>query len=385
MATVEAVNATDDPELELRRRLQARLPGAPMPQAVQDPVYGAPEATPPPPVALPGPAVPTAPLTVRQPGLTNTQLNTPTFYPARAGTSPINAIRAGDEGPTSPGLPTGPVTSDNDPRLRDPVHGNDPEVLAWLNRSGGPGDPGGIGDPTPGNDPNGPKNGDYRSWVHGLLANVPFSQAGLLSIEQTLNKYGIKIEPANSLGERTKIRLPNGQVVRLGFGEGSWQWIVQPPAGGGGGGGAPAMPGGQSQFQDELRKILMQRLGLAGQPVDQNDPYIREPMVAAETEAARQTQAERTALAERLAATGDTSRSLEMGIQQSGERNAVGLGSLRAKLIADEYNKRRQEMDDLLQMAIASSDAQAARDIQAAIVALDQARWDATFNAGLGD
>src|SRR4030095_7287346 len=110
MATVDAVNATDDPELELRRRLHARLPGAPTPQAVQDPVYGAPESTPPPPVALPGPAVPTAPLTtVRQPGLTDTQLNTPTFYPAsRPGVSRINAIRAGDEGDqqTLPGEPT---------------------------------------------------------------------------------------------------------------------------------------------------------------------------------------------------------------------------------------------------------------------------------------
>src|SRR4030095_5088040 len=129
MATVDAVNATDDPELELRRRLHARLPGAPTPQAVVDPVYGAPESTPPPPVALPGPAVPTAPLTtVRQPGLTSTQLNTPTFYPA--GTSRINAIRAGDEGPTAPEpvMPTGPVTSDNDTRLRGPSDGNHPEA-----------------------------------------------------------------------------------------------------------------------------------------------------------------------------------------------------------------------------------------------------------------
>jgi hypothetical protein len=108
-------------------------------------------------------------------------------------------------------------------------------------------------------------------------------------------------------------------------------------------------------------------------------------MVAAETEAARQTQGERTALAERLAATGDTSRSLEMGIQQSGERNAVGLGSLRAKLISDEYNRRRQDMDDLLQMAFATNDQQAMRDIQAAIAALDQARWEATYNRNLGD
>ena len=38
-------------------------------------------------------------------------------------------------------LPTGAVTGDDDPRLRDAQHGNDKEVLDYLNRPGGPGDP----------------------------------------------------------------------------------------------------------------------------------------------------------------------------------------------------------------------------------------------------
>lgn len=33
----------------------------------------------------------------------------------------------------TPTMPTGPVTDPHDPRLSDPAHGNDPEVLAWLN------------------------------------------------------------------------------------------------------------------------------------------------------------------------------------------------------------------------------------------------------------
>jgi len=35
--------------------------------------------------------------------------------------------------PTPPTMPSGPVTDPHDPRLGDPAHGNDPEVLAWLN------------------------------------------------------------------------------------------------------------------------------------------------------------------------------------------------------------------------------------------------------------
>lgn len=36
--------------------------------------------------------------------------------------------------------PSGPVTSDSDPRLSNGAYASDPAVLAWLNRAGGPGD-----------------------------------------------------------------------------------------------------------------------------------------------------------------------------------------------------------------------------------------------------
>lgn len=49
--------------------------------------------------------------------------------------------------PTAPGAApggapgaSGPVTSDADPRLNNPRYASDPNVLAWLNRPGGPGD-----------------------------------------------------------------------------------------------------------------------------------------------------------------------------------------------------------------------------------------------------
>ena len=114
--------------------------------------------------------------------------------------------------------------------------------------------------------------------------------------------------------------------------------------------------------------------------MDENDPYIREPFTAAGVQAARSQQKERSDLAERLAATGDTSRSLEMGIQQSAERNAVGLGTLKAKLISDEYTARRQELLDLMQMALQNNDTELAREIQLAQLALQLGMYNNNQN-----
>jgi len=53
----------------------------------------------------------------------------------------------------------------------------------------------------------------------------------LLDLEPTLNRYGVQLTPPNAAGDRTKIGLPNGQWVRVGFGEGRPVWVPQPGTG----------------------------------------------------------------------------------------------------------------------------------------------------------
>lgn len=56
--------------------------------------------------------------------------------------------------PTAPKqMPTGPVTSNSDPRLSDPAHGNDPEVLDFINHGKGPNTVNGGPAPAPATDP----------------------------------------------------------------------------------------------------------------------------------------------------------------------------------------------------------------------------------------
>ncbi len=63
----------------------------------------------------------------------------------------------------------------------------------------------------------------FQFWVEGK----PFGQKTLLDIEPVLNAYGWQLTPPNAAGDRTKIKIPNGPWVRVGFGEGHWVWIVQ--------------------------------------------------------------------------------------------------------------------------------------------------------------
>jgi len=83
----------------------------------------------------------------------------------------------------------------------------------------------------------GPQGGDYQGWIMQQLEGKPFNQQALLDHEADWRARGIILQPANAQGERTKVQLPNGQIVRLGFGEGHPVWVVQ--SGPGGGGAAP--------------------------------------------------------------------------------------------------------------------------------------------------
>lgn len=166
------------------------------------------------------------------------------------------------------------------------------------------------------------------------------------------------------------------------------------PAPAGGGAPAPAAPGAaaggsdaysqfvamlmQKQQEDaankaKVRAMLMSRLEAASKPVDENDITISQPLAAARDETQRAQQTERTALAERMYAQGGgqlNSDALNQAIQQSSERNAGGLSQLRAGLITHAYEQKLSEMQQDLQLAMASGDTESAQLLQAQIAAL---------------
>lgn len=133
-------------------------------------------------------------------------------------------------------------------------------------------------------------------------------------------------------------------------------------------------PYGDQGIMDQFRAAIAKRLQEIGSPVDENSANIAAPLTAARNEASRVSDQERNALAERLYAQqggGLNTDALTRGIQQSAERNAVGLGGLRAQLITREYDARRSDLNAMLAQATASGDNASARAIQQQLAALD--------------
>lgn len=149
-------------------------------------------------------------------------------------------------------------------------------------------------------------------------------------------------------------------------------------SGGGGGGGATTPAAGStataptSAYTDQIRQLLLGRIAADSAPFDPNsDPGIQTAMGGAQQTADRTTAAERRALSERLFAGGDlTSSTTGQQIQQSAERNAGSLSTLKGNMILQEVDKRRTDLNSLLQQATASGDADLARQTQVALANL---------------
>lgn len=112
-------------------------------------------------------------------------------------------------------------------------------------------------------------NGDYQGYVTSLTNGKPASSETLQSLAPQLQQAGISLEPANAAGFVSKIRFPDGRVVRVGNyfdggGTPSWGWVEQPGAGSGGGGGSD--PNAELYFNELLARMNQLRQGV-------NDPF----------------------------------------------------------------------------------------------------------------
>lgn len=264
------------------------------------------------------------------------------------------------EGQSPEGGATGQPTQQGQP-VQNPYDQNDP-------RNQGTG--GTYNQPEVGNDAN-----QINGWYGSYLGRDP--EPGAIEGKLTeMRLYGktlsqIQNEIANS---------PEAMAYAKskGFGQQPQTTTTQTRTGTGGGPGTSAVTASAtSAFTDELRKILMERLKSAAQPIDENSPQISSALQAARDESQRLSDRERTTLAERLYAQGVgggggglQSNALTQQIQQSAERNAGALSTLRANLLMNAYNQKHDELMSDLQLAFASGDAESARAIQIQIANL---------------
>lgn len=141
----------------------------------------------------------------------------------------------------------------------------------------------------------------------------------------------------------------------------------------------------QEAERASMRELLMTQLGEAQKPVGVNDPGIREVLGAQRLSGQRSAERMRTVLAERLAADnlGD-SGAFDTGVQGIEQDRAFNETQATGQVLGREMEQRRMYLTQLLQLAVASGDAESARTLQAQLVALNSQMQNSQFNARLG-
>lgn len=356
-----------DPEEELRRRVTSQVSGN-VPAPTANPVYDDPQTYTPPPGVTPWseqhptPDAPAAPAPSQQPasqGITDPPF-APQPAPAGAGPIPTNA----DGSQVGSGTPWAPGASA--PSSAPPGYHWDPSLFMFQPDGPGKAAPPATARPTGGSLTDPAYAAQYVAWaatqpgVNPSVKNDPnywigkFTSGAFGNDQEYALKRMMQAEGAPESGApRASVSAPSA-FTATGASAGQQQGLWN------------------QDFVTKIRSLLMQRLSAAGQPVNENDPSISAPLTAARDEATRGSDRERTALAENLYANGGLNTdAISQKIQQSGEKNALGLSSLRATLITRELQSRRDDLKSLLQMAVQSGDAESAQAIQMQLAELD--------------
>lgn len=137
---------------------------------------------------------------------------------------------------------------------------------------------------------------------------------------------------------------------------------------------------GQAQHQAALRDILMGQLGQLGQSPTVNDPGIAENLAGRRLALQRSAERQRSASAEQLAGQGlsqsGAQQTNRLGIEQArGEAEARGIGDV----LGAELSQRRDHLSRLLTVAMQLGDAEAARNIQTQLDAIQTQMQQSNF------
>ena len=256
-----------------------------------------------------------------------------------------------------------------------------------------PDGPGGAGIPSPTTTPqapaapvghNGTQNGmnreQYRdAWMGSGIKDI----AGL---KNWIGQYGGTLKSDNGT-----VTTPYGEDIDMLIGArtngaGSPGWgatgadaVAVDAArgiGAAGAGAAPATSTGGAGFQDQIRQILLQQLQGLAKPYDPNtDPAYKTAMGAASSEAQRVREQRQRDIAERLAAqgfaVGGGGGALAGETAQAFEDQSNSLSSLAGQMVQREVQSRKSQLTQMLNMALQTGDAEAARAIQLQIAEMD--------------
>lgn len=215
----------------------------------------------------------------------------------------------------------------------------------------------------------------------------------------------------NVLSDNGTVQTPYGEQLdmligaRTGNGQAGWTASAGmqgantgPGSGAPGGQAAPAAPSGvndPNSFQGQIRAMLLAQMQKNSQPVDENDPSIKGELQSQDNALERTRRDRRAAMAERDAASGlnsggQGSGAFDADVASGFEDKGTQMSAVRSQLFARELTARRQTMNQQMQMALQTGDAELARALQLQISQADnqlrslqlnqqQGQWNDSF------
>lgn len=161
-----------------------------------------------------------------------------------------------------------------------------------------------------------------------------------------------------------------------GITRGGLMGSVVPQNGGGNGG----------EFsQGNIRQMLMQQLGQLSQPVSVDAPGIKEALAGQRLGLQRSAEAARREAAERRAVEGFGPNSAQFGqdVERIQQRQGEAEAQMTGEALFGQLDQRRQSLNQLLAVALASGDAESARNLQAELAKLQMAQQESQFGRSL--
>jgi hypothetical protein len=136
--------------------------------------------------------------------------------------------------------------------------------------------------------------------------------------------------------------------------------------------------------QASVRSILMSQLGDASKPVDINDPNLKAQLEPQKLALQRSAERKRSQLAARLSSEGLLdSGAFDTGVLGIEDQRGVGEAAVTGDLLGRETGAKRALLQNLLQMAISSGDAESARNISAQLQALGMEQQESQYSRSL--
>jgi hypothetical protein len=212
--------------------------------------------------------------------------------------------------------------------------------------------------------------------LEGIIRNTSYNEPGkAVSLEQALsNQYNIYNQRAAPSSPQTATsQYSGGNPTAAGAGDAALQQFMQM---------LQQRDSAQQQQQAQMREILMGQLGQAQQPISADSPGIREILAGGRIGLQRGAERERKNAAELRAYDGSGGlggKAFDADVSGIQQRQGESEAQMTGQVMSQQLQRQEDKLQRLLTLATTLGDAEAARNIQTQLAAIQTQLQQSNF------